>query len=292
MVLRHDADEGLQDQGRYKLEARVEAYNAFNQIMWGQPNTTLSSSNFGKVTTKRTDSTGREIQIGSGCVLGVSSSLPPGRARTRPASFFRRDAMSHTRDSSPRTSGSAGSPLAPDRRLRRARSQRGHARRAGAPAVSVTNGPDGRLVYAADAAGNRVVDFSYAGYGGGGVALPSVPARIAVPSGAGRDRQRVQAALDLVAAMPATRALPRRGVAREGTFDIDTSLRIAAGGVVLRGAGPVRTGPCSSPRHVKARVHRAGGAGERREAAGSRRQIGMRTCPQAPCRSPLTVRAA
>jgi len=50
--------------GRYKLEARIEAYNAFNQIMWGQPNTTLSSSNFGKVTTKRTDSTGREIQIG------------------------------------------------------------------------------------------------------------------------------------------------------------------------------------------------------------------------------------
>jgi len=49
---------------RYKLEARIEAYNAFNQIMWGQPNTTLSSSNFGKVTTKRTDSTGREIQLG------------------------------------------------------------------------------------------------------------------------------------------------------------------------------------------------------------------------------------
>jgi hypothetical protein len=49
---------------RYRLEARAEAYNAFNHIVWGQPNTTLSSSNFGKITTKRGDSTGREFQFG------------------------------------------------------------------------------------------------------------------------------------------------------------------------------------------------------------------------------------
>jgi hypothetical protein len=49
---------------RYKLEARVEAYNAFNNIVWDQPEVNLASSNFGKVTRKRTDGTGREIQVG------------------------------------------------------------------------------------------------------------------------------------------------------------------------------------------------------------------------------------
>jgi outer membrane receptor protein involved in Fe transport len=48
----------------YRLEARVEAYNVFNHIVWDQPNTTFGSGTFGKVTTKRTDSSGREIQVG------------------------------------------------------------------------------------------------------------------------------------------------------------------------------------------------------------------------------------
>ena len=49
---------------KYKLEARVEAYNAFNSIIWDNPDMTLGSANFGKVTRKRAESTGREIQIG------------------------------------------------------------------------------------------------------------------------------------------------------------------------------------------------------------------------------------
>jgi hypothetical protein len=50
--------------GRYRLEARIEAYNAFDQILWDNPDLTISSSNFGKVTRKRVDGNGREIQIG------------------------------------------------------------------------------------------------------------------------------------------------------------------------------------------------------------------------------------
>ena len=46
------------------------------------------------------------------------------------------------------------------------------------PAVSVSAGADGRLRYSSDAQGNRVVDFSHAGYGGGGVRLPDVPADV------------------------------------------------------------------------------------------------------------------
>lgn len=50
--------------GRYRLETRVEAYNAFNHVVWDQPELTFGNANFGRVTRKRTDSSGREIQIG------------------------------------------------------------------------------------------------------------------------------------------------------------------------------------------------------------------------------------
>lgn len=49
---------------KYKVEARIEAYNAFNRVVWDNPDLSLASANFGKVTRKRTDITGREIQIG------------------------------------------------------------------------------------------------------------------------------------------------------------------------------------------------------------------------------------
>ncbi|MGE3840839.1 MAG: carboxypeptidase regulatory-like domain-containing protein [Vicinamibacterales bacterium] len=50
--------------GNKNLEARIEAYNALNHIAWALPNTTFGSGTFGKVTTKRTDISGREIQVG------------------------------------------------------------------------------------------------------------------------------------------------------------------------------------------------------------------------------------
>ncbi len=50
--------------GRYRLETRFEAYNAFNHLVWDQPEITFGNANFGKVTRKRADSLGREIQVG------------------------------------------------------------------------------------------------------------------------------------------------------------------------------------------------------------------------------------
>jgi hypothetical protein len=56
----------------------------------------------------------------------------------------------------------------------------------GAPAAPqatsqwVSPGPDGRLVYKALPAGDRIMDFSHAGYMGGGVALPTVAVRTTV----------------------------------------------------------------------------------------------------------------
>jgi hypothetical protein len=48
----------------YKVEARVETYNTLNHISWDKPNTTFGNANFGKVTLKRGDVSGREIQVG------------------------------------------------------------------------------------------------------------------------------------------------------------------------------------------------------------------------------------
>jgi hypothetical protein len=50
---------------KYRIEARVEAYNAFNNIIWDNPDVDLASATFGKVTRKRIDGAGREIQIGA-----------------------------------------------------------------------------------------------------------------------------------------------------------------------------------------------------------------------------------
>jgi hypothetical protein len=57
---------GVGDQvlATHMMEARVEAYNMFNKIVWENPDLNLSSPNFGQMTRKRTDGQGRQLQIG------------------------------------------------------------------------------------------------------------------------------------------------------------------------------------------------------------------------------------
>lgn len=95
---------------------------------------------------------------------------------------------------------------------------------------------DGKLVYAHSPRGDRIPDFSSAGYRGGGVALPNVPVRGKIaPSGNGDDTSAIQAALDAIAKLPAA----QRGAVElaPGTFHLAGTLHLAASGVVLRGAG-------------------------------------------------------
>jgi hypothetical protein len=97
---------------------------------------------------------------------------------------------------------------------------------------------DGRLVYGHDAQGNRIPDFSYAGYGASGVAIPNVPAKSTVspPEGGGDATALIQQAIDRVSALPLDRRGLRGAVVLEpGTYQIATSLHIQASGVVLRG---------------------------------------------------------
>ena len=72
-----------------------------------------------------------------------------------------------------------------------------------APTVSrVYPGADGKLVYVPDESGNVIHDCSHAGYGGGGVAIPTVAAKETIWPVAGDNTAHVQAAIDRVAALP------------------------------------------------------------------------------------------
>ncbi|MER8188079.1 hypothetical protein [Kitasatospora sp. NPDC094015] len=103
---------------------------------------------------------------------------------------------------------------------------------------------DGRLVYGQDRQGNRVPDFSYAGYRGGGVPLPTVGAAVTLgPGSGGDDTGRIQQAIDKVAALPQGADGQRGAVQLEaGSYRLGKPLRITASGVVLRGAGSGKGG--------------------------------------------------
>jgi hypothetical protein len=104
-------------------------------------------------------------------------------------------------------------------------------------------GGGGRLAYVPDEQGNTIHDASHAGYGGGGVGIPTVPVRETIWPVAGDNAQHVQAAIDRVSALPRDSAGFRGAVLlRAGYYRIATPLRIRASGVVLRGEGRGDTG--------------------------------------------------
>lgn len=100
----------------------------------------------------------------------------------------------------------------------------------------------GRLVYRALPRGDHIVDFSYAGYMGGGVLLPSVAtAKTLAPSG-GDDTAAIQQVIDQVSSLPLQNGFRGAVVLAPGTFLCSGTLNITASGVVLRGAGPLKGG--------------------------------------------------
>lgn len=102
---------------------------------------------------------------------------------------------------------------------------------------------NGHLVYAADSLGNRIPDFSYAGYMAGGTAIPNAPIRIVVPVTKGDATLRIQSALDYVASLPADKNGIRGAVLlQKGTYEVAGGLKINASGVVLRGSGMGKKG--------------------------------------------------
>ena len=146
---------------------------------------------------------------------------------------------------------------------------------------------DGRLAYPADVQDNRIPDYSHAGYKGGGVPLPNVPAVAAVWPFPGDNTANIQAAIDRVGAMP-IQANGYRGAVQltAGTYQVNGTLRLNQSGVVLRGVGNGADGASSTTLRrtgtSTATVIIAGSGTNdnfQSEVAGTRRQI---TTPRVP----------
>jgi hypothetical protein len=117
-------------------------------------------------------------------------------------------------------------------------------------------GADGKLVYKTTPAGDRIMDFSAAGYMGGGVALPDVPAAVRVqPIGGGKDDSAaIQAAIDRVATMPIKDGFRGAVELAPGSFTCGSALDITTSGIVLRGGG---SGTDGTTIHMVGPKHRA-----------------------------------
>lgn len=96
----------------------------------------------------------------------------------------------------------------------------------------------GHLEYKSLERGDRLMDFSFAGYHGGGVALPSAAVKLTLgPPGTDDDTVAIQAGIDAVSQLELAGGLRGAVLLQRGTYHCRGTLAIEASGVVLRGAG-------------------------------------------------------
>jgi len=96
----------------------------------------------------------------------------------------------------------------------------------------------GRLAYSTFPQGDRLLDYSFAGYGGGGVAIPWATTQLMVSPSGDDDTAAIQSAIDAVSGMcPDDSGLRGAVELARGTFRLRGSLSIRTSGVVLRGNG-------------------------------------------------------
>jgi hypothetical protein len=100
----------------------------------------------------------------------------------------------------------------------------------------VASVPNGRLVYKALDKGDKIMDFSFAGYMGGGVMIPDIPVKLTVPDGVD-DATLIQNAIDKISNMKLSDGFRGTVFLAAGTFNCDKTINITADGVVLRGSG-------------------------------------------------------
>ncbi len=128
----------------------------------------------------------------------------------------------------------------------------------------------GRLQYTTDARGNRIMDFSHAGYKGGGVRIPDVRVAQTVKPVAGDNTAQIQAAIDEVSKLaPGANGFRGAVLLERGTYDVAGTLRIAANGVVLRGSGSGTAGTVLRVTGAPHRVFTVGGTGTWRPVEGA-----------------------
>ena len=113
----------------------------------------------------------------------------------------------------------------------------------GSSLSSVING-ELKLVYEPDASNNVIPDYSYAGYGGGGVPLPADIAGPVFNFSLGSSYTDLQTLFDYVAGQPIDPSTGFRGVIQfeAGTYNLAGVVTVHAPGVLFRGAGSDQNG--------------------------------------------------
>ena len=107
----------------------------------------------------------------------------------------------------------------------------------------ITKTKEGKLSFTADNQGNRIPDFSYAGYMASEKAIPNVENKIFVTKQEEDATQKIQTAIDYVSNLKPDKSGFRGAVLLDqGTFKISGTLYIKKSGVVLRGSGNTENG--------------------------------------------------
>ena len=106
----------------------------------------------------------------------------------------------------------------------------------------VAMGSKGKLEYKATPKGDRIMDFSHAGYMGGGVVLPALPVKKEVAPSGGDDTAAIQAAIGEVSAQPLVGGFRGAVFLKPGKFHCSKEVTITQDGVVLRGSGSGKDG--------------------------------------------------
>ena len=103
-------------------------------------------------------------------------------------------------------------------------------------------GPDGKLTYKTFPAGDRIMDFSDAGYMGGGVKIPFVSVKKTVSPSGGDDTDAIQNAIDEVSKLKLQDGFRGAVMLEPGVFNCSKTMTIKSSGVVLRGSGSLENG--------------------------------------------------
>jgi hypothetical protein len=113
-------------------------------------------------------------------------------------------------------------------------------------------GVDGKLVYVADSLGNKIPDFSHAGYKAGAIPIPNIAIKETIWPLPGNNADNVQAAIDRVSALPLDATGFRGAVLlKMGIYELEKPIYIKASGVVLRGEGMSEIGTILIGKTVK-----------------------------------------
>lgn len=101
----------------------------------------------------------------------------------------------------------------------------------------VTFDSKGKLVYKIDSEGNRIPDFSYAGYKNGEVDIPFVQVVKTISAIDGDNTVNIQSAVDEVGKLPLVNGIRGALLLKAGKYEVTGTIRINQSGIVLRGEG-------------------------------------------------------